>query len=82
MTDAEKILAYVREDLLETDEELSVDTSLFREQRLDSMSLTELMAFLEKEFGVQVGAMDISFENFDTADLMAEFVGRKKGGDG
>ena len=79
MSEAEQILAFISEELAEAGEELTVDTSLFREQRLDSMNLTELMAFLEETFGIKVSAMDISFENFDTAALMAEFVKRKKG---
>jgi acyl carrier protein len=78
MTDAETILEFIRDEAdLEADE-VSADTSLFRDQLLDSMNLTALIAFLEETFAIKVKPMDIVFENLDTVHHMLAFIERKK----
>ncbi|MGZ4199570.1 MAG: hypothetical protein ACXVP1_05240 [Thermoleophilia bacterium] len=42
------------------------------------MSLTNLITFLEDEFGIRIGAMDVVFENLDTVNHMLAFVERKR----
>ena len=42
------------------------------------MSLTSLITFLEDEFGIGSGAMDVVFENLDTVNHMLAFIARKK----
>jgi acyl carrier protein len=81
MTDAETILEFVREEADLDDEELTANTSLFRDQLLDSMNLTALIAFLEETFSIRVKPMDIVFENLDTVDHMLAYIARKKAGD-
>ena len=81
MTDAEKILEFLEEEAEELPDgvdEIAADTSLFRDQLLDSMSLTNLITFLEDEFGIKVGPMDIVFENLDTVNHMVAFIERKR----
>ena len=81
MTDAEKILEFLEEEAEELPDgvvEITADTSLFRDQLLDSMSLTNLITFLEDEFGIKVGPMDIVFENLDTVNHMVAFIERKR----
>ena len=80
MTDAEKILEFLEEEAEDLPDgfEITADTSLFRDQLLDSMSLTSLITFLEDEFGIRVGPMDIVFENLDTVNHMVAFIERKK----
>lgn len=80
MTDADKILEFLRDeaDDLPDDVEIDVETSLFRDQLLDSMSLTSLITFLEDEFAIKVGPMDIVFENLDTVAHMLAFIDRKR----
>ena len=81
MTDAETIREFIREEAdLEADE-ANADTSLFRDQLLDSMNLTALIAFLEETFSIKVKPMDIVFENLDTVNHMLAYVARKKAGD-
>ena len=81
MTDAETILEFIREEAdLEADE-ANADTSLFRDQLLDSMNLTALVAFLEETFSIKVKPMDIVFENLDTVNHMLAFIARKKASD-
>jgi acyl carrier protein len=81
MTDAETILEFIREEADLDDEEVTADTSLFRDQLLDSMNLTALIAFLEETFAIRVKPMDIVFENLDTVHHMLAYVARKKTGD-
>jgi acyl carrier protein len=80
MTDAEKILEFLEEEAEDLPEgvEITADTSLFRDQLLDSMSLTNLITFLEDEFAIKVGPMDIVFENLDTVNHMVAFIERKR----
>ena len=79
MSDADKILEFIRDEAVDVPpERIDADTSLFRDQLLDSMSLTNLITFLEDEFGIKVGAMDVVFENLDTVNHMLAFIERKK----
>jgi len=80
MADAETILEFLREeaDDLPDGVEIDADTSLFRDQLLDSMSLTNLITFLEDEFDIKVGPMDIVFENLDTVNHMLAYIERKR----
>jgi acyl carrier protein len=80
MTDAETILEFIRDEADLEDDEAGVDTSLFRDQLLDSMNLTALIAFLEETFSIRVKPMDIVFENLDTVNHMLAYVARKKAG--
>jgi len=81
MTDAETILEFIREEADLDDEEVTADTSLFRDQLLDSMNLTALIAFLEETFSIRVKPMDIVFENLDTVNHMLAYIARKKASD-
>ena len=79
MSDADKILEFIRDEAVDVPpERIDADTSLFRDQLLDSMSLTNLITFLEDEFAIKVGAMDVVFENLDTVNHMLAFIERKK----
>ena len=81
MTDAETILEFIREEADLDDEEATADTSLFRDQLLDSMTLTALIAFLEATFSIRVKPMDIVFENLDTVSHMLAYIARKRASD-
>jgi len=81
VTDAETILEFIRDEADLDDDEASADTSLFRDQLLDSMNLTALIAFLEETFSIKVKPMDIVFENLDTVNHMLAYVARKQAGD-
>ena len=80
MTDADKILEFLSDeaDDLPDGVEITADTSLFRDQLLDSMNLTNLISFLEETFHIRVGAMDIVYENLDTVNHMLAYIARKQ----
>ena len=81
MSDADTILEFIREEADLDDDEVDADTSLFRDQLLDSMNLTALIAFLEETFSIKIKPMDIVFENLDTVNHQLAFIARKKAGD-
>ena len=72
------IKAMIEEDLLEDPIEIKEDTSLFKDQVLDSLSLSMLVAFIEDTFEVKVKPLDIVYENFDTLNNIKAFIERKK----
>jgi acyl carrier protein len=78
MTDSETILEFIRDEADLEEGQVDADTSLFRDQLLDSMNLTALIAFLEETFAIKVKPMDIVFENLDTVNHMLAYVARKK----
>jgi acyl carrier protein len=81
MTDAETILEFIRDEADLEEHEVAVDTSLFRDQLLDSMNLTSLIAFLEETFAIRVKPMDIVYENLDTVNHMLAYIASKKAAD-
>ncbi|HSL96186.1 MAG TPA: acyl carrier protein [Thermoleophilia bacterium] len=82
MSDAETILEFLHEEAdLADGEVIALDTSLFRDQLLDSMNLTSLIVFLEETFAIKVKPMDIVYENLDTVSHMLAYIGRKKAAD-
>jgi acyl carrier protein len=59
-------------------EEFSDDDSFLRNSILDSLGMLELVAFLEKEFGIKVSDPELVPENLDSLARVCAFVERKK----
>ena len=55
---------------------LSSSSPLFSSQIVDSMGLIELLAFLEREFGVSIDATVDELTKLDTASNLAEEIER------
>jgi acyl carrier protein len=82
MSDADTILEFLHEEAdLDDGEVIGLDTSLFRDQLLDSMNLTSLIVFLEETFTIKVKPMDIVYENLDSVNHMLAYIARKKTAD-
>jgi acyl carrier protein len=47
---------------------------------IDSLGILDLVAFIEKEFGVHVSDEELMPENFQTVDALAAFVQQKSNG--
>lgn len=58
--------------------DLSDDTSLIETGVVDSTGVLELVAFLEREFGISVSDRDILPSNLDTIERMTAFVMRQQ----
>jgi acyl carrier protein len=54
-------------------------TDLFESGVANSLFAVQLMTFVEKRFGVEVGMDDLDIENFKSIDATAAFVLRKSG---
>ncbi len=52
----------------------SIDADLYETGVLDSMAFVELLAFLEKEFEINVGLDDLEIDNFRTIRKIVKFV--------
>ncbi len=76
---SDRILAFVQETFrnrLDPEQGLSSSTPLFSSQLIDSMGLIELLAFLEKEFGVSLEATVDELTKLDTAANLAREIER------
>jgi acyl carrier protein len=78
MDRAERIRSFIQEELLFEDPNrvLTLDTPLLEQQIIDSLGLMELVAFLEREFEIEVDDADITTEHFQSVKEIAELVGR------
>ena len=56
------------------DYDYSVETGLISEGKLDSFDVVGLVAELSARFGVKISALDITAENFDSAEAIFKLV--------
>nr|QEO74348.1 putative acyl carrier protein [uncultured bacterium] len=59
--------------------ELGDDEDIFASGFVNSLLAMQLVAFVEKEFGVTVEDEDLDINNFNTVSAIASFVERKRG---
>lgn len=52
------------------------DTALFSGGLIDSLSVMELVSFVEGRLGRAVSPIDITLDNFDSIDRIAQFARR------
>ena len=53
------------------------DTSFLREGIIDSLGVVELVAFVQKQFGIVVTQNEVTPDNFDSVARLAAFVRNK-----
>jgi len=73
----DKIRKFIVEVCLKNKRTIEDDDSLFDKGIVDSVELLELVAFLEKEFGISIVVADISVAHFDTVNLIEQYVRKK-----
>jgi acyl carrier protein len=66
------LLAYLRDALEINDADL--DTPLFSSGLLDSVSMVNLLAFIEQASGMAIRTEDVTLENFDTPARILAFA--------
>ncbi|HEX4495974.1 MAG TPA: acyl carrier protein [Thermoanaerobaculia bacterium] len=59
--------------------DLKPDDDIFALGFVNSLLAMQLVAFVEKEFGVAVGDEDLDLDNFRTINSIAALVARKRG---
>lgn len=73
------IREYLNEELLDHEVELADDTPLLKTELIDSMGVLTLVGFIEDEYGITIGADDVSTENFESLSTIASLVESKLG---
>jgi acyl carrier protein len=70
------IKEYISRELVSQPELLPLknDSSLLVPGILDSLSVLQLVLFLEEQFGVVVAAEDLIPENFETVEVICKFL--------
>jgi acyl carrier protein len=80
-TETSEIREFVVENFLFGDDTGLDDSTSFRgEGIVDSTGVLELVAFLEKHFGIQMEGDEYIPDNLDSIEKIAAFVLRKKSG--
>lgn len=70
-----RILTWLREEALPPGDQVGPDDDLLSE-RLDSVAVLRLVAFVDDELGTSTGPSDFVLENFQTVSRIAEYVRR------
>ncbi|MBU1912575.1 MAG: acyl carrier protein [Candidatus Omnitrophica bacterium] len=56
------------------------DESLFESGLIDSFGMLELVAFVQKKFGVSVKPSEVMIENFSCVNKIVQFIDKKQKG--
>lgn len=75
---AGRLLRYIEQDLLEIDASLGPDADLFA-AGLDSMSIMQILLFIEEEFAVKLPDGAITRATFCTTRQLAEAIRENQG---
>ena len=67
------VIAFL-EGVLNVDEPIGVETTLFSTGLLDSVAMLNLIGFLEEQSKIEVRASDVTLENFDTPQRIEAYV--------
>ena len=59
---------------------LGDDENLFELGIVNSLFAVQLMTFVERKFGIEIGTDDLDIENFKSINATASFVTRKSAG--
>jgi acyl carrier protein len=75
-----RVRGFIQENFLymHSDFQLADDDRLLDKGVMDSMSIVEMITFIETEFGVQAMEDEISEANFGSLTGIARFVGDKR----
>ena len=78
MDTAEQIRTFIQEEIAFGDDVVTItDETPLYEGIVDSLALINLVAFLEKEFGILIEDADLSSENFQTVTAITRLVQRR-----
>ena len=59
-------------------EDFSDDESFLRSSIIDSLGMVELVAYLEKDFGIKIADAELIPDNLDSLARVSAFVERKR----
>jgi len=70
----EKINAFIRENLLESDMELKMEDDLLNTGLVDSIGVVKLIGYIEEEFNVSIPPDDMVIENFVSINAIEKYL--------
>jgi acyl carrier protein len=75
-----RVRGFIQDNFLymHSDFQLADDDRLLEKGVMDSMSIVEMISFIETEFGVQANEDEISEANFGSLSGIARFIGDKR----
>ena len=74
-----EIIEFLYEDSLKNEfENLNYDDSLLELGIIDSVKMLDLIAFIEKKYGIKVEDDDLYPENFDSINAIVKYIQSKK----
>jgi acyl carrier protein len=76
---SEKVFAYLRDRAGLDTSKITAETTFFTSSLLDSVSLVDLIVFVESEIGVRIEPEEVVIENFDSVAQILRFAASKKG---
>ncbi len=68
------LLEFIRDELLDEDEDLATDDNLLADGMVDSLGMLRLMDFIEQTFSVTVPPEDFIIENFRTIEVLEAYL--------
>lgn len=74
MSTPQMIARFISDQILEGSTEVGVDDEVVLDGTIDSLGVTRLIDYLEKEFRVTIAPQDVTIENFRSATTMAALV--------
>jgi acyl carrier protein len=79
----QRIRAYLAENVLFSEDGFAYgdDASFLEEALMDSLGVVDLVAFVERTFGVVVDPHDVTLDNFDSVNKLAGYVRRSRARD-
>jgi acyl carrier protein len=73
----EKVKSYIHQAAHVDNEKIKDESLIFKEGYFDSMGFMVLITFIEEEFGIKTGDLDLTEENFESINAITDFIDRK-----
>jgi len=69
------LMDYIKNDIMRNrNAKLNEDDDLLSSGILDSLGILQLVAFIEKTFGIRITDEDVLFENFQSVNAMTAYL--------
>lgn len=76
---ADRLLAYLRDELGVDVTDVGPDTPLFSTGIIDSFALVRIIGYLEESCGLEIPAVDVTLDNLDSVARMLSYAERSNG---
>jgi len=73
-----ELIEFISMELGQKNVTLDLDVDLLNSSIIDSLSLIQLVAFIESKFGLRVEAEELTSDNFKTVSRIARFISGKQ----